>query len=128
MIIKTKNFNPETDVKLRCTCGHPKCDRRSVDQETLDRGQRVRDDVGALVVTSGGRCPYHPDEIHKDKGGDHQKCKGLDVRYYSIVQRNKIMVSAGRHGFNAVAFGDTFVHLGHRPELPEGAVVSWEYS
>ncbi len=45
MTVRTKNFNPEVDVKMRCTCGHPDCDQRSINQETADGLQGIRDDL-----------------------------------------------------------------------------------
>jgi hypothetical protein len=65
-MISTKNFHPASDPKLLCTCRHPQCDRRSVNQETLDLAQIARDIYGKpLTVTSGGRCPHHQEEAKK---------------------------------------------------------------
>jgi len=70
--IKTNNFNPETDKRILCTCNHPECDKRSVNQNTLSRLQLVRDDAGRpLTVNSGGRCPKHPSETHRTTPADH---------------------------------------------------------
>ena len=126
-MIKTKNFNPKTDPKLKCTCGHPNCDQRSVDQATLDQVQRVRDDLGRpMVITSGGRCPHHPDEVAKRKPGDHQQQKAVDVAYKTELERNKLMVLAGRHGATRVAAGKTFVHMAWT-ETSDRSVPTWTY-
>lgn len=126
-MISTKNFNPENDVKLLCTCGHPDCDRRSVDQQTLDKAQVGREILGhGLSVTSGGRCPNHPDEVHRTTPADHQKQKGIDVSVTGATRGN--VVAAGiAAGFNAIGVAKTFVHWGHRPELPEGHITMWVY-
>jgi len=123
----TKNFNPKTDKKLLCTCGHPDCDERSVNQELLDMAQIVREDVGhSLPVNSGGRCPNHPDEIHRTTPADHQKGNGIDLGATGLSRGN--IVRAGIDaGFNAIGVAKTFVHLGYRPELPEGHVTMWVY-
>lgn len=126
-MIKTKNFNPKTDPKLLCTCGHDKCDHRSVKQWVLDRVQLVRDDFGPMTITSGGRCQYHPTEIHRLKPADHQNCVAVDIRYKGVVQRNQLLVLAGRHGATAVAVGAGFVHMGWR-EVDSNRVVSWSYT
>lgn len=113
-MIKTKNFNPDVDVKLLCTCGHTNCDKRSVDQDTLDRVQLMRDDLNAsMVVTSGGRCPNHPNEITKSKPGDHQLQKAVDISCDNRDQETKLKVLAGRHGATRVAGGAYcgFVHV-----------------
>ena len=126
-MIKTKNFNPTTDKKLLCTCGHPDCDQRSVSQEHLDRVQKARDIYGKpMTVTSGGRCPNHPNEVHRTKPADHQKQQGTDIACNGSTRGN--IVNAGiKAGCNAIGVAKTFVHLGYRPELPEGHVTMWVY-
>lgn len=125
--IKTKNFNAASDKKLLCTCGHPDCDFRSVSQSTLDRAQAARDALGfPLSVTSGGRCPNHPNEIDRKTPADHQKQQALDIACNGSTRG--ILVRAGLEaGFNAIGVAKTFVHWGHRPELPDGHVVMWTY-
>lgn len=128
-MIKTKNFNPETDPKLLCDCGHEDCDRRSVNQESCDRLQIVRDDImRGMVVTSGGRCPNHPDEIHKSKPADHQLCRGIDIAANGAAERGELIVAGLIAGFNAIGVGKTFIHLAHRPELVGKDPFFWEYS
>lgn len=126
-MIKTKNFNPNSDPKLLCTCGHPECDKRSVDQDTLDKAQVGREILGhALTVTSGGRCNHHTNEVHRTTPADHQKCKGIDVSVNGATRGN--VVKAGIDaGFNAIGVAKTFVHWGYRPELPVGHVTMWVY-
>ena len=126
-MISTRNFNPDDDVKLLCTCGHADCDRRSVNQFTLNQVQRVRDDYGqSMIITSGGRCSNHPNEITKASPGDHQKQYTVDVFYDTILQRNKLMVLAGRHGATRVAYGKTFVHMAWTPTR-DRSVPTWQY-
>ena len=126
-MIQTKNFNPVTDVKLLCTCGHPDCDKRSVNQFTLNQVQLVREDYGRpMTITSGGRCPNHPNELTKKKPGDHQKQYAVDVYYETVLERNKLMVLAGRHGATRVAAGKNFVHMAWTP-TEDKSVPTWEY-
>lgn len=126
-MISTKNFNPNTDPKLLCTCNHPKCDKRSVSQEHLNRLQLVRDIVGhGLTITSGGRCPYHPNEVHRTKPADHQLQRAADIFVTSSTRGN--VVAAGlKVGCNAIGVARTFVHLGYRKESPPGHVTMWTY-
>lgn len=113
----TKNFNPKSDIKLSCTCGKPECDKRTVNKETLDKLQVLRDLINIpMIVTSGGRCPYHPNEIHRSKPADHQKGIGVDIAYQTEVQRNLLIMYGVRAGFTAIAYGKGFVHLGNRPQ------------
>jgi hypothetical protein len=128
MTAKTKNFNPETDIKLCCTCGEDGCDKRSVKLILLNRLQRVRDDYGLpMIITSGGRCPLHKNEKHRSAPADHQKGLGVDIRITGQAMANKLIAYAAIHGFNA--FGTSlklgFVHLGYRPE--SNKIVTWEY-
>lgn len=126
-MIHTKNFNPNTDPKLICTCGHLDCDKRSVNQFTLDRLQMIRDDYGhPITVTSGGRCPNHPDELRKAKEGDHQKCTTVDIQYKNDIERVKLLVLAGRHGATRVAEGSNFLHLSWT-ETNDRSVPTWRY-
>lgn len=126
-MIRTEHFNPDDDSKLLCDCGDVECDNRSVSQEHLNRVQRVRDIVDhTLVVTSGGRCPYHPDELHRAIPADHQKMEGVDVGCNGSTRGN--IVNAGiAVGCNAIGVAKTFVHLGYRAELPEGHLTMWVY-
>jgi hypothetical protein len=123
----TENFNPKTDPKLLCTCGHDLCDKRSVSQEHLDRVQIARTiDGNAWSVTSGGRCQYHPNEIHRTTPADHQKMMGIDIRCNGSTRGN--IVEAGiKSGCNAIGVAKTFVHLGYRTELPIGHITMWVY-
>ena len=121
----TKNFNPKSDPKLLCTCGHKDCDKRSVNQETLDKLQLLRGWFNSpMTVTSGGRCPNHPNEVHRDKPADHQKGIGVDVRYRSEKEKNLIMLYGAKAGFTAIAAGKNFVHLGNRPQT---YFTTWSY-
>lgn len=123
--IKTKNFNLETDRKLSCTCGHPYCDEPSVNQDTLDRTQKVRNDaMRSLTVTSGGRCPHHQNEINRTTPADHQKGIGIDISVAGGAERGQLVKLGLKHGFNAIGIAKTFVHLGYR----EGhQLVMWVY-
>jgi hypothetical protein len=114
-LIRTKNFSPEYDTKLLCTCGHEKCDRRSVRQSVLDRIQLIRNDLRrSLVVTSGGRCPYHPNEWHRHTPADHQNCVALDLQVTGGIERMDLVRLGMRHGATAIGVAKTFVHLGWR--------------
>lgn len=127
-MIATKNFNPNSDLRLLCTCGHPKCDKRSVSQSTLDRAQVARELAGRpLTVNSGGRCPNHSSEVHRSKPADHQKCQALDIACSGGLQRGELVRIGIEAGFNAIGVAKTFVHWGHRPELKDGEIMMWVY-
>ncbi len=128
-MISTNNFHPDTDPKLLCTCGDPRCDRRSVDQDTLDKVQLVRDDLGLpMSINSGGRCPHHSNEVKKLKPGDHQLCVAVDVDCDDPLLETKLKVLAGRHGATRVAGSaeDGFVHMAWL-ETDRKNVPTWSY-
>ena len=126
-MLATTNFNTKTDPKLLCTCGHESCNRRRVRQPVLDRLQLIRDDYGLpMLVTSGGRCPYHFKEVHKRKAGDHQKGYAVDIAYSGELQRNKLLVLAGRYGATRVAVGRAFIHMSWMP-TDNKSVPTWSY-
>ena len=124
-MIQTKHFNPNTDIKLLCTCGHPNCDKRSVNQSVLDKVELLRVMVDRpLTVTSGGRCKNHPNEIMRTTTADHQKGIGIDIAVSGGVQRGELVEVGIQCGFNAIGVAKTFVHLGRR----EGEeLVMWVY-
>jgi zinc D-Ala-D-Ala carboxypeptidase len=125
MIIETEHFNPTTDPKLLCTCGHKDCDKRSVNMLTLNMLEQVRVIANRpLTVTSGGRCPSHANEVHRTTPADHQKCNAVDISVRGGVERSQIMRLGVKCGFNAIGVAKTFVHLGFRDgERP----VVWTY-
>ncbi len=80
-----------------------------------------------LVITSGGRCSNHPNEKGR-KGTDHQNCISVDIAYKTILERNELMVLAGRYGATAVAAGNGFVHCAWRTlGVGDYRVRTWEY-
>lgn len=128
-MICTANFHPKSDKKLLCTCGHKYCDHRSVNQFTLNHVQKVREDYGkAIIITSGGRCSYHPNERSKSTPGDHYKQYAVDVACNSKTDETKLKVLAGRYGATRVAGSaeDGFVHMAWTP-TDRTDVPTWEY-
>ena len=125
-MISTLNFHPDTDPKLLCTCGHPECDKRSVSQLVLEWAQIIREDAGRpLTITSGGRCPNHPSEIHRTTPADHQNCVAVDIAVKGGIERGEIVRMGIMRGFNAIGVAKTFVHLGYRSGAP---LVMWVYA
>jgi uncharacterized protein YcbK (DUF882 family) len=124
-MIRTENFNPIDDPKLLCTCGRPGCDKRSVNQDTLNKVQWIRENANRpLTVSSGGRCPLHLDEHKRTKPADHQNCVAVDIKVNGGVERMELVTLGLKHGATAIGVGKTFVHLGWRDtSLP----VMWKY-
>jgi hypothetical protein len=125
---QTKNFSVKADPKLACTCGHKDCDKRVVKQFILNQVQLMRNDAGRpFTITSGGRCNYHPNEVGRSDT-DHQNCIVVDILYKTELERNELMVLAGRYGATAVAAGKNFVHCAWRSlEVGDHRVRTWSY-
>lgn len=127
-MISTANFNPRTDPKLLCTCGHPKCDKRSVNQATLNRMQALRNAANRpLIVRSGGRCPHHPDELHRTTPADHQNCIVLDIECSGGIEKMELVRLGFVFGATAMGVGKTFVHLAWRDLDDADKPVMWTY-
>lgn len=127
-MIYTENFHPSTDSKLICTCGHSLCDKRSVSQEVLNKVQLLRTYLNTpLQITSGGRCPYHPNESHRKVPADHQRQRGIDIACRNSALRGKLVAQAMMLGFNAIGIHDSFIHLGLRAELKTDDILMWTY-
>ena len=128
-MLKTKNFNLDTDPKLACTCGHALCDKRHVKPEIMLALQCIRDDLGEpMIITSGGRCQYHPNERTKTNAGDHQKCMAVDVACDDELLETKLKVLAGRYRATRVAGGSYcgFVHIAWT-QTDRKDVPTWSY-
>lgn len=129
MTIKTANFNPKYDRKLICTCNHKLCDKRSVRQTVLNMLQLTRIDYGLpMIITSGGRCQYHPSEVHRAKPADHQLRNGVDVKIDGLLTAMKLVAYGSKNGFNAFGINlkSGFIHMGCRLEL-KNRIAVWEY-
>lgn len=126
-VIQTKNFNKKTDPKLICTCGNKGCDKRSVKQWVLNRVQAIRDDAKRpLKITSGGRCPLHPNEVHRTKPADHQNCICVDIYVANEKEIAEIIALGVWHGATAIGLSTCkkFVHLGWRDQ---DHITTWGY-
>lgn len=130
MTYGTKNFSLNSDKKIECNCGDARCNKPRLTQCTLVRAQLIRDDYGKpMIITSGARCQYHPDEKHRKPGtGDHQKLETIDFACDNPLDETRIKVLAGRHGATRVAgtYKDGFVHVSWTP-TDRRDVPTWSY-
>ncbi|GAL26779.1 hypothetical protein JCM19239_5280 [Vibrio variabilis] len=120
-MVSTKHFHPDTDGKLRCTCG---CGQYHVKQHALDQLQQVRDVLNRpLTVTSGYRCERHPEERCKPVPGQHNKGVAFDVAIVGGAQRYEVIKAGLQCGATGIGVAKTFVHLDWRDGVP----MAWEY-
>lgn len=119
MTVKTKNFNPDVDKRLKCS----HCGAYHIKQSALDKLQLVREDAGRpLSLTSGYRCAQHPNEVNKSKPGQHNKGVAFDIKVSNGIERRQIAALGIKHGAS-VGVANTFVHLDWR----DGTPVMWVY-
>ncbi len=67
------NFGPD---EFRCQCG---CGAVEMDPAFIALLQRIRDEFGAMKITSGYRCPQHPIEAKKHAPGAHSTGQAADI-------------------------------------------------
>jgi len=118
----TPSFSRE---EMACKCGH--CDGRAdMDADFMAKLQAMRDRSGPLAVTSGFRCPQHPEERKKSSPGSHAQGKAADLSVLAGAKRYVILNLAFEVGMRGVGIGETFIHLdsGH-DHAPRPAV--WRY-
>ncbi len=68
-----------------------------------------------LILTSAYRCPEHPEEIKKKKGGTHTQGIAVDIRVFGIEQI-RLVKHAYDTGFRGFGIANTFLHIDLRRE------------
>ena len=118
----TPNFSLQ---EMCCKCG--KCGGScEMKQHHMEKLQAMRDKNGPMTVTSGYRCPQHPDEIKKAVPGSHGQGTATDIRVDGGGERFKLVDTALMMGMQGIGIASTFIHVdsGHT-EVPRPAI--WKY-
>ncbi len=118
----TPSFSPS---EMACKCG--KCGGiADMDHFFMLSLQAMRDDIGPLTVTSGFRCPEHPEEKRKDKVGSHGQGLAADLKSSGGKRRFEIIQSAIKHGMIGIGVANSFIHVdgGHKHA---GRPATWKY-
>jgi zinc D-Ala-D-Ala carboxypeptidase len=104
-------------------CSH--CGQVLMSEDFLACLDELRENCGfPFDVSSGFRCPQHPEEVKKEKPGTHNGGIAADIRVYNGFQRRKVVEEALKMGvFNGIGVSKTFVHVDIRDEEP----VMWTY-
>ncbi|MBL4820176.1 MAG: DUF882 domain-containing protein [Gammaproteobacteria bacterium] len=121
------DWNPETTPnfslqEMCCKCG--KCGGQcEMKQSHMSRLQGMRNILGPLRVTSGYRCPQHPEEQKKATPGAHAQGTATDLQTSNSGSRFKYVQAAVKVGMQGIGLYTNFVHVdsGHetmaRPAL-----------
>lgn len=97
-----------------------------MDADFMARLQAMRDKFGPITITSGFRCPKHPEEWKKRLPGSHAQGLAADIRVWDGRRRYDIMRLAFEVGMVGVGVADRFVHVdaGH---ANAARPASWRY-
>lgn len=117
-----------SDDELRCKCG---CGKLLFDPEFRATLEAIREDVGfPMIVTSGYRCPNHPDERAKARAflGEHAQGCAVDVAVRG-EQAYRLIKAAIDHNITRIGVHQKgehrFIHLGGSKQKPHPTV--WSY-
>jgi uncharacterized protein YcbK (DUF882 family) len=119
---ETPSFTPS---EMGCKCG--KCDGEAkMSHPFMIKLQAMRDAYGPMTITSGYRCPEHPEEKRKEKVGAHGQGRAADIAVGSSKERFNIMAMGVHVGMQGIGVARSFVHVddGHK-HAPRPAC--WKY-
>lgn len=120
----TRHFSKH---EFACKCG---CGLNTIDLGLVYLLERVRQEYGgAIIVTSGCRCPKHnvdaggkPDSAHLPH--ENNVCKAVDIKCESSWERYKL-VSLLDKRFQRIGIGSDFIHVDVDKDKP--SPVMWIY-
>lgn len=114
--------------ELKCKCG---CNEYYFDDYALERLNLIRDEARfPFILSSAYRCKDHPIEKAKDRLGEHQTGRAVDVLCWG-KQAIRVLELATwydvpRIGINQKGeHGKRFIHLGWNTDFPVPAI--WSY-
>ena len=93
-------------------CTH--CNENNMDQQFMYILQQIRQDAGALTISSGFRCADHPIEAKKEKLGAHTFGKAADIACRG-TKALAVIYAALNHGIEGIGVSQAgenrFIHL-----------------
>ncbi len=92
----------------------------------MEKLQSMRDVIGPMTVTSGYRCPEHPEEKRKERPGAHGQGRAADIKVSSSKERFNVAMCGHGVGMVGVGVANGFVHVddGH---AHAGRPAMWKY-
>lgn len=111
--LKCKQFTKDnrTGITWDCSCGGS----LQYDEDTLDKFESMREEIGPVILNSFYRCEKHNKNQGGTKNSYHRKGQAGDVRITKTATRAKIHAAAKKVGFNGILDYNTFVHVDTRP-------------
>ena len=103
------NFSED---EFRCHCG---CGDAAMDEEFILLLQAVRDKVGAIIISSGYRCPDHNERVSSSgRAGPHTTGMAADISAAGgdalLIMREAMLCGVERIGVNQKGSA-RFIHL-----------------
>lgn len=121
------NIRYFTKAELACRCG--KCGgKEQMDEAFVMQLDRLRERLDRpLTITSGYRCPLHPEEAKKDHPGAHANGTAADIAVSGGKERYKVISVAMELGFVGIGVANSFIHVDSGHSYAARPVV-WKYS
>jgi len=107
----TKNFDSR---EFNCKCS--KCRHYQpeiIDLSFVETLQKIRDELGPMIITSGYRCREHNEIVGGSENSYHLRGWAVDVIAGDWPRRIKIIKLGLEHGLT-VGLGRGFIHLDRR--------------
>lgn len=112
----TKNFNLS---EFDCRCSDPSCKHTLIDDEMLDKLQKLRDLIGKpITITSSYRCPVGNRRAGGVSGSNHLKGLATDIIVPGMIPP-EVAKRAEKIGFREIicyTVQSNFCHLGTRKD------------
>ena len=108
----SKNFR-RSEFKCRCGCGFD-----TIDAQTLEILEAVREHFGPVVVTSGARCPAHNAAIGGAKKSQHLLGRAADIQVKDVDPDLVHDWIAERYSWASLGRYKTFTHVDTRTNGP----------
>ncbi|MGX5217838.1 D-Ala-D-Ala carboxypeptidase family metallohydrolase [Pseudomonas segetis] len=118
-------------AELRCKCGRCDSTGHEMDNEFMERLQRLRTAYGKpMLLSSAYRCPSHPVEAKKAAPGEHCTGKAVDVaiRGPQALHLLQLAIETGFTRIGVSQKGTTrFLHLGTSEDGRFPSPALWSY-
>lgn len=106
---KSKHFSTK---ELTCKCG---CNTCEMNEKFMEQLENLREYLSTpLVLSSAYRCPTHPVEAVKTKGGYHTLGRAVDIKCTDSTMRFNLVLAALQMGFRGIGVSKNFIHLDNR--------------
>ena len=122
MYNKIKHFQP-WEFECGCGCGEGPGKMHPEFLARLDRA-RARAEI-PFHVNSGYRCPEYNKRIGTTADSAHTRGYAADIKAEHSRDREMILATAIKEGFNRIGIAEGFIHLDNDPDKPEN--VCWVY-